>query len=51
MSDEYETFLPNFIKDHDVLIINKKDATTQDFIQLIIEKYGPPGAFYIVNIR
>lgn len=50
MSDEYETFLPNFIKDHDVLIINKKDATTQDFIQLIIEKYGPPGAFYIVNI-
>ncbi len=49
MSDEYETFLPNFIKDHDVLIINKKDATTQDFIQLIIEKYGPPGAFYIVN--
>lgn len=50
MSDEYETFLPNFIKDHDVLIINKKDATTQDYIQSIIEKYGPPGAFYIINI-
>ncbi len=50
MSDEYESFLPNFIKDHDVLIINKKDATTEDYIQLIIEKYGPPCAFYIVNI-
>jgi len=47
--EEY-TFLPNFIKENNVSIIDNKNATTSDLIQLIIEKYGPPGAFYIVNI-
>jgi len=47
--EEYK-FLPNFIKKFNVSIIDNKNATTPDLIQLIIEKYGPPGAFYIVNI-
>jgi ornithine decarboxylase len=52
MEDNLETdnysFLPNFIKDHGVSII--ESSKTSDIIQYIIEKYGPPGAFYIVNI-
>jgi ornithine decarboxylase len=49
-TDENDSFLPNFIKDHNVTIINKNNASTPELIQLIIEKYGPPEAFYIVNI-
>lgn len=48
--DELFSFLPNFIKENNVSIIDNKNASTSDIIQLIIEKYGPPGAFYIVNI-
>lgn len=48
--EETLSFLPTFINDHNVTIIDKKNPTTSDFIQTIIEKYGPPGAFYIVNI-
>jgi ornithine decarboxylase len=44
------SFLPNFIKDHSVTIIDKKNPIQSDLIQVIIEKYGPSGAFYIVNI-
>jgi len=48
--NELFSFLPNFIKEHNVIIVDKKEATTSDLIQTIIEKYGPSGAFYIVNI-
>jgi len=44
-----ESFLPNFIKEHNVMLCDK-NATTSDLIQLVIEKYGPTSAFYIINI-
>ncbi len=48
--EETLSFLPTFIKDNNVTIIDKKTPSTSDIIQTIIEKYGPSGAFYIVNI-
>jgi len=50
LNNESFSFLPNFIKDHDVILVDKKNPSTPDLIQIIIEKYGPSGAFYIVNI-
>lgn len=47
--EETLSFLPTFIKDHNVTIVDK-NSSTPDLIQTIIEKYGPSGAFYIVNL-
>ncbi len=47
--DENESFLPNFMMENNVCILDK-DFKTPDIIQTIIEKNGPNGAFYIVNI-
>ena len=49
VSSNEESFLPNFIKEHNVMLCDK-NATTSDLIQSIIEKYGPTSAFYIINI-
>jgi ornithine decarboxylase len=43
------SFLPNLIKEHNVILANK-NATTPDLIQIVIEKYGPSSAFYICNL-
>jgi ornithine decarboxylase len=43
-----ESFLPNFIKENNVMLV--KSSTTSDLIQNIIEKYNPDGSFYIIDI-
>jgi ornithine decarboxylase len=44
-----DSFLPSFIKKHNVSVVSNR-SSTPDLIKEIIEKYGPPDAFYIVNI-
>ncbi len=50
LNEESFSFLPNFIKDNNVIIVDKKNTSTSDLIQIIIEKHGPSGAFYVVDI-
>lgn len=42
-------FLPTFIKENDVMLVDTL-STTSDLIQNIIEKYNPEGSFYIIDI-
>ena len=44
-----ESFLPTFIKENDVMLVDSS-STTSDLIQNIIEKYNPEGSFYIIDI-
>ena len=44
-----ESFLPNFIKENNVMLV-ESTSTTSDLIQNIIEKYNPDGSFYIIDI-
>jgi ornithine decarboxylase len=44
-----EAFLPNFIKENNVMLVDP-ESTTSDLIQNIIEKYNPDGSFYIIDI-
>jgi ornithine decarboxylase len=43
-----ESFLPNFIKENNVMLVNQL-STTSDLIQHIMEKYNPDGTFYIID--
>lgn len=43
-----ESFLPNFIKENDVMLVESTSGTS-DLIQNIIEKYNPDGSFYIID--
>jgi ornithine decarboxylase len=45
-----ESFLPTFIKENDVMLV-ESTSTTSDLIQNIIEKYNPEGSFYIIDIK
>jgi len=47
--EQNESFLPNFIKENNVMLI-ESSSTTSDLIQSIIEKYNPDGSFYIIDI-
>ncbi len=50
-SDEQtnESFLPNFIKENNVMLVNPL-STASDLIKNIIEKYNPDCSFYIIDI-
>lgn len=47
--EQNESFLPTFIKENDVMLVDSS-STTSDLIQNIIEKYNPEGSFYIIDI-
>ena len=47
--EQNESFLPTFIKENDVILVDSS-STTSDLIQNIIEKYNPEGSFYIIDI-
>lgn len=48
LNDE-ESFLPNFIKENNVMLV-PPESNTADLIQHIIEKFNPDGSFYIIDI-
>ncbi len=48
LNDE-ESFLPNFIKENNVMLV-PPESNTADSIQYIIEKFNPDGSFYIIDI-
>ncbi len=47
--DPQNNFLPTFIKENDVILV-EQSSTTSDLIQNIIEKYNPDSSFYIIDI-
>jgi ornithine decarboxylase len=47
--EQNESFLPNFIKENNVMLV-ESSSSTSDLIQNIIEKYNPDGSFYIIDI-
>lgn len=49
LEDEQSSFLPNFIKENDVMLLDST-STTEELIQNIIEKYNPDTSFYLIDI-